>query len=124
MWRPELSSHHGSKGEGWDGTFRLDGTTFVLSKERTLIGRHPVDLVLPERFVNRHHATICRVEDAYWLTDLASRTGTYLNRARITEPTLLKDGDEIQIGGFSLLFEEGANPAIDRPSLIVWLPES
>lgn len=36
----------------------------------------------------------------YWLVDLGSRNGTYVNERRVSRPTPLRDGDRIQIGPF------------------------
>jgi pSer/pThr/pTyr-binding forkhead associated (FHA) protein len=36
------------------------------------------------------------------LTDMGSSNGTYLNGARLLQPTLLKIGDEIEVGATRL----------------------
>ncbi len=62
------------------------------------IGRwHDNDLVLDDRWVSRHHARVRREGDQYLVEDLGSKNGTLLNGRRITAPTLLSDGDEIQV---------------------------
>lgn len=63
------------------------------------------DVVLVDDRVSRRHATIhAQGDNEFWLVDLGSRNGTYLNGRRVSQPTLLRHGDLIQIGPFSLAF--------------------
>jgi class 3 adenylate cyclase len=70
------------------------------------IGRaHSNQMVLPDDKVSRHHALIRVAETGEcWLVDLASVNGTYVNARRIQHAVLLRDGDEIGIGPYRLLF--------------------
>jgi pSer/pThr/pTyr-binding forkhead associated (FHA) protein len=82
--------------------------SILLCKDVILIGRDPpevgIDLQLVEPSITRKHARITRSEEAYWIEDLNTRNGTKLNLVSVSQRTLLKDGDEIQIGSYSLLF--------------------
>jgi pSer/pThr/pTyr-binding forkhead associated (FHA) protein len=51
-----------------------------------------------DRLVSRRHAEIEREHGQYVLRDCGSRNGTFVNGQRISEPHILRDGDEIQIG--------------------------
>ena len=51
---------------------------------------------------SRHHAMLQRQGVVYQISDLNSGNGTYVNGKRITEPTLLKNGDILQIGDTKL----------------------
>lgn len=63
------------------------------------------DVVLVDDRVSRRHATIhAQGEREFWLVDLGSRNGTYLNSRRVSQPTRLRDGDRVQIGPFQLTF--------------------
>lgn len=63
------------------------------------------DVVLVDDRVSRRHATIhSQGEREFWLVDLGSRNGTYLNGRRVSQPTRLRDGDRVQIGPFALTF--------------------
>lgn len=70
------------------------------------IGRSSTNhLVLPHRKVSRRHAIVhVQGDNEYWLVDLGSSNGTYLNNHRITNPTRLRDQDRIDIGQFLLTF--------------------
>lgn len=69
-----------------------------LDKPSTTIGRwEDNDLVVDDRWVSRHHARIRREGDQYVVEDLGSKNGTFVNGRRITEPTVLSDGDQVQV---------------------------
>lgn len=72
------------------------------------------DVVLVDDRVSRRHATIhSQGEGEFWLVDLGSRNGTYLNGRRVSQPTRLRDGDRVQIGPFALAFRLSTD-ALDR----------
>ena len=80
------------------------GTTFVLSNQRTVVGRSPdSDIFLDDVTVSRLHAEVLRVPEGYVLKDGGSLNGTYVNRRRI-ESHRLSHGDELQIGKYKLAF--------------------
>jgi hypothetical protein len=64
-----------------------------------VIGRSPdTDLRVDSPKISRQHAEIIFEAERYFLVDLNSRNGTFLNGERIVEKKrLLKDGDEIQL---------------------------
>jgi DNA-binding response OmpR family regulator len=53
--------------------------------------------VIDDRWVSRYHAQVRREGEGYVIQDLDSKNGTFVNGRRITAPTLLADGDEIQV---------------------------
>jgi adenylate cyclase len=62
-------------------------------------------VVLQDEVVSRRHAMVQFTEnDEYYLIDLGSRNGTFLNEARVSTPCVLADGDQISIGAFQLEF--------------------
>jgi hypothetical protein len=80
------------------------GETYPLSGERITLGRHPeAGIFLDDVTVSRDHAIVVREGDAYVIVDEGSLNGTFVNRRR-DERTVLKDGDEIQIGKYKLTF--------------------
>jgi hypothetical protein len=66
------------------------------------------DLTLPDKKVSRHHAVLQRQGAIYQISDLNSGNGTYVNGKRITEPTLLKNGDIMLIGDTKLTISNRA----------------
>jgi hypothetical protein len=80
------------------------GESFALDHDRMTIGRRPdSDVFLDDVTVSRDHALLVRRGHDYYLDDLGSLNGTYVNRHRI-ESHRLEDGDELQIGKFKLTF--------------------
>ena len=101
---------------GW-----LDGQRWRLKGVMT-IGRAPdCDIVIPDRQVSRRHARLIESPDGFLLEDLASKNGTYINGQRITLPTLLRDGDEVQVAlaqKFYFLSSEATLPLEEVPSVL------
>lgn len=86
---------------------RNAGSRYVLDAASTTAGRHPEsDIFLDDVTVSRRHAEIVRDGDDYVVRDAGSLNGTYLNRNRV-ESAPLRDGDELQIGSFKLVFVHG-----------------
>jgi hypothetical protein len=82
------------------------GEHLPLQAARETIGRAPeADLFLDDVTVSREHAIIEREPDGFYLRDLESLNGTYVNRVRVTRHRLA-DGDEVQVGKFKLTFLE------------------
>jgi hypothetical protein len=74
--------------------------------DRVLIGRSKHnDVVLPSRFVSRHHAMIIASAEGPVLMDLKSTNGTYVN-SRAVRARMLHDGDWISVGNYRLRFED------------------
>ena len=65
------------------------------------------DIVLPKGNVSKRHARILFREGRFIVTDLNSTNGTYVNRRRIAQATIVRDGDKIYIGDFVLQVELG-----------------
>lgn len=86
---------------------RNAGSRYVLDADVTTAGRHPESAIfLDDVTVSRRHAEIVRNGSEYVVRDAGSLNGTYLNRERVDESPL-KDGDEVQIGLFKLVFIQG-----------------
>ena len=76
------------------------------------LGRAPGnDIVLPGDKVSRRHAQIQRQQgNEFWLVDLGSSNGTFLNGRRVAQAILLADQDQIDIGQFRLVFRQSSRP--------------
>jgi len=82
------------------------GESFALVKDKMTIGRRPdSDIFLDDVTVSRDHALIVQRGEEWFLDDLGSLNGTYVNR-ELAESRRLEDGDEVQIGKFKLSFLE------------------
>ena len=90
--------------EAW---LERDGKHHVLEGNCSL-GRASLNgLVLESSKVSRLHAIIHVESDgAFWLIDLGSSNGTFLNKRRIHEPVRLRDHDQITVGGNAFEFRQ------------------
>lgn len=80
------------------------------------IGRAALNtLVVDSAKVSRLHAIIhSERAGAFWLVDLGSSNGTFLNKRRIHEPIRLHDRDRIAIGGKTFTFRQSRDRS-DKP---------
>ncbi len=77
----------------------------------TAIGRAEDNtLILDDPYTSAHHALILWREGRWWLEDLDSHNGTFLNDEPVTRPVLLSPGDTVLIGKTELIFETEGNP--------------
>ncbi len=93
------------------------GTEFLLSTAESQIGRWDADNGVfpdidldahdPEAKISRKHARIVHENDKFFVEDLGSTNGTFVNRGRRLLPGtkhILNDGDEIIVGKTFLRF--------------------
>ncbi len=65
----------------------------------TVLGRSDeADLVIDDPYASDFHMRLVVQENAMMLHDLGSTNGTYVNGRRVTVPTELRRGDNIQVG--------------------------
>ena len=82
----------------------LSGSRYLLDEDEVAVGRDPrSDILLDDSTVSRSHAVFRRVNGQYEVVDAGSLNGTYVNRQRVDQ-ALLKNGDEIMIGKFRLVY--------------------
>ncbi|MEM6839566.1 MAG: adenylate/guanylate cyclase domain-containing protein [Cyanobacteria bacterium P01_C01_bin.120] len=63
------------------------------------------NLVLPDRWISRNHAMLQMMETGeFYLIDLGSRNGTFVNGRRVSVPVNLSDGDHLTFGQTELQF--------------------
>lgn len=71
---------------------------WVLDKDSVILGRDDeCDIVVPERQISRQHIRIFREDSSYFVEDLESRNGTWVNGQRIQGVQEIFDGDEIHV---------------------------
>jgi len=76
------------------------GQQFKVTKSRFTIGRQAGnDLQLPSPFVSKFHAEIRRDETGgYWIEDLRSTNGTFVEKNEVNAATHLTDGNTVIVG--------------------------
>ena len=94
-------------------SLRIGHRRYVLSAGVNTIGREPSSTVcISDPSVSRGHARITVENGEAMLEDLASKNGTQVMGQIIKEPTVLKDGDEIEFGHVKgwYIVEAGEDP--------------
>ena len=69
------------------------------------------ELMLPKGNVSKRHARLLYRDGRFIVTDLNSTNGTYVNRRKITQATIVREGDCIYIGDFVLRIETNGGDA-------------
>ena len=74
-----------------------------------MIGRDPnCDLSMMDEALSAHHARLTHHHGQWWLEDLNSTNGTFLNREKLTTPAVVITGDKFKCGNtvFDIQVEE------------------
>ncbi|NPV57666.1 MAG: FHA domain-containing protein [Anaerolineae bacterium] len=86
-----------------------DQEPIAFSLNEILIGRDPSNnLALPDDTVSGRHARLSYHHNQWWIEDLNSTNGTFLNNERISSPTIIVSGEYLRVGKvqMELLIEE------------------
>jgi pSer/pThr/pTyr-binding forkhead associated (FHA) protein len=77
----------------------LAGTTVELENAPVTIGRAPEStLVLTDDYASSHHARLLPRDGQWYVEDLGSTNGTYLDKAKVTGLTPVPPGAKVRIG--------------------------
>jgi pSer/pThr/pTyr-binding forkhead associated (FHA) protein len=90
---------------------KKDGTQmeFELSERPITIGRSPeADVVILDEKASRIHCGIRLWDGEFYVKDLKSRNGTYVNDQRV-DVAKLKSGDRIRVGSILFSFDQDPN---------------
>lgn len=89
------------------------GSRFELPERAASLGRDAANAIqLHDHEVSRRHAELVRRGEEFWLLDLGSSNGCYVNGKRV-EQQPLRTGDHVQLGGTLMLFTAQPEPAAD-----------
>jgi hypothetical protein len=84
----------------------LRGTTIPLSTSAVLIGRSPsCTLVLDDDYSSSRHARIFPQNGAWFVEDLGSTNGTYLEGRRLEAPVRVQPGEQVRIGQTTMVLQ-------------------
>lgn len=80
------------------------GHTFEVSESPVLIGRNSPDVPLMDNTISRRHAQLIRQDGSWYIDDLNSANGTYVNGVKVARPMPIKLGDQIRCGTTLIVF--------------------
>lgn len=89
-----------TRGPKGGSRYALDGSVITAGRDTRS------DIFLDDVTVSRRHAEVYRRGPKYFVRDVGSLNGTYVNRKQVDDVEL-HDGDELQIGMFKLAFFHG-----------------
>jgi pSer/pThr/pTyr-binding forkhead associated (FHA) protein len=79
------------------------------SQPQIMIGRdRKCDITMMDEALSAHHARLTHHHGQWWLEDLNSTNGTFLNREKLTTPAVVITGDHFKCGNtlFSIQVED------------------
>jgi hypothetical protein len=94
------------KGADGERVSEFDEQAIVLGREGTM--------KLTDRTVSKRHARLRRNGSAWYVEDMGSRNGTFINNTRVVEPRPVNDGDRLKIGSTIMVVSELNGPGGER----------
>jgi pSer/pThr/pTyr-binding forkhead associated (FHA) protein len=76
----------------------MRGRKYPLTEELTLGRAAGCHIPLDDSYASQVHARVFQRDGSYYVEDLGSTNGTYLNRRRVAGPMIIKRRDRLQIG--------------------------
>lgn len=106
------------------GSSDSSGADIALQGRRTLIGRDAeCDLVVNMGLVSRRHAIIYNHGGRYFIEDLDSANGTYVNGRRVHKRVPLRSNDRIEIYGLTATFiDDQEQPVVESAATMLGGP--
>ncbi len=81
---------------------RADGQkprTVRVMTDALVIGRTPeCELAIDDTYVSQQHARVFAKDGAWFVEDLGSTNGTYVNDQRLSAPAMVQAGDKVRVG--------------------------
>ncbi|NMB08245.1 MAG: FHA domain-containing protein [Tissierellia bacterium] len=77
---------------------------YPLTKSISIGRSNNNEIVLKDPYISKNHLKIVEDEGVFFIEDLNSANGTYLNGERIMDVVKIKNGDRIRVGQVEFLF--------------------
>jgi len=109
------------------------GQVFPIESDTVVLGRHPeCDILLDSGAVSRRHARVSREAGKYYVEDLGSRNGTYVNGQAVADRQLIGENDKLAICDLAFAFrleptdldaQSRVNPEADNDATLMMFDE-
>ncbi|HBL45333.1 MAG TPA: stage II sporulation protein E, partial [Planctomycetaceae bacterium] len=94
--------------------------SYSLNEPEMVLGRHPdCQIQLDSNMVSRRHAQVVGSGDEFFVEDLGSGNGTFVNGKKIEGRTRLAHDDRIKVGPILFRFESGQKQEPKRSGVTV-----
>lgn len=97
---------------------KWSGGSWPLTGPCVIGRRSDNDIPIPSVQVSRRHALLVSHQKDWWINDLGSRNGVFVNGLRITSARRLRDGDEIRISIQRLTFKNTVQVSSNRSAIV------
>ncbi len=78
--------------------------------DEVVIGRsNRAALTIPDRSLSRLHVRLFKTDDSWWVEDLGSRNGTFIDQIRTDGATRINLGQALSLGGSRVILKGGGN---------------
>lgn len=78
--------------------------SYPVEAELTL-GRQKDNVIqIKDPYISKHHFRIVKDEEEFFLEDLGSSNGTYLNGEKVLDVTRIRKGDMVKVGELEFIF--------------------
>jgi two-component system cell cycle response regulator len=92
------------------------GAAYAVERELVLGRSAEANVSIDDSGMSRHHARVLRAAEGFFVEDLGSTNGTFVNGARLQRRALLADGDRISVG-LSAVFQFALQDEIEQDAV-------
>ncbi len=83
---------------------QADGQVYRFNRSEVIIGRQSgSDLRLQDGTISARHTLLSYHDGQWWVEDLQSKNGTFINDEPVAAPVVLAEGDLLRCGGVQLI---------------------
>jgi two-component system cell cycle response regulator len=81
------------------------GEVYELNADVTMMGRSDeLDLTISDTSISRRHAMVVKRQDGFFVSDLGSTNGTFVNKELVSSARRLTEGDKLTVGNVMFKF--------------------